>query len=190
MSQRVSKCRQDIKDAFVQLLRSKDPDRISVKELCARAGVNRSTFYQHYEYMEALIGDVISDCVYEVCMGGDLLYEFVNENTVITRKSIRSYMDRFQKNRTLIRFCMLERNESYLGMIIRTQVEISMNRSDAPVRYYPAFFQNAGVLSVLIEWIRNGKPVPEEMIVEIIYRFSGAMYEKEPYAFDHGSARR
>lgn len=37
-----------IRRAFTELLREKPIQRISVKELCTRAGINRGTFYTHY----------------------------------------------------------------------------------------------------------------------------------------------
>ena len=54
-------------EAFILLLDKKDYEYITVKEICAKAGVNRSTFYLHYETindlleesLEFLIGDFI-----------------------------------------------------------------------------------------------------------------------------------
>ena len=36
-------------EAFILLLDKKDYEFITVKEICEKAGVNRSTFYLHYE---------------------------------------------------------------------------------------------------------------------------------------------
>lgn len=41
--------------AFLELLEKKDFEFITVKEICAKAEVNRSTFYLHYE----TIGDLL-----------------------------------------------------------------------------------------------------------------------------------
>lgn len=45
--------------AFLELLGKKDFSYITVKELCETAGVNRSTFYLHYE----TIGDLLAESV-------------------------------------------------------------------------------------------------------------------------------
>ena len=42
-------------EALLLLLEQKDFDRITVKELCQKAGVNRTTFYLHYENMGDLL---------------------------------------------------------------------------------------------------------------------------------------
>lgn len=45
--------------AFLELLEQKDFEYITVKEICKKAGVNRSTFYLHYE----TISDLLSESV-------------------------------------------------------------------------------------------------------------------------------
>ena len=42
-------------EALISLLENKDFEYITVKELCERAGVNRSTFYLHYENTSDLL---------------------------------------------------------------------------------------------------------------------------------------
>ena len=42
-------------EAFLALLEKKDFAYITVKEICAAAGVNRSTFYLHYETINDLL---------------------------------------------------------------------------------------------------------------------------------------
>ena len=48
-----------IDQAFLKLLEQKDMEYITVKEICEAAGVNRSTFYLHYE----TIGDLLAESV-------------------------------------------------------------------------------------------------------------------------------
>ena len=44
-------------EAFLELLEKKDFAYITVKEICERAGVNRSTFYLHYETVNDLLAE-------------------------------------------------------------------------------------------------------------------------------------
>lgn len=46
-------------EALIALLEEKDFEYISVKEICARAGVNRSTFYLHYETVADLLSEAM-----------------------------------------------------------------------------------------------------------------------------------
>ena len=46
-------------EAFLDLLSKKDFAYITVKEICDKAGVNRSTFYLHYETVSDLLSESI-----------------------------------------------------------------------------------------------------------------------------------
>ncbi|MCD7838486.1 MAG: TetR/AcrR family transcriptional regulator [Clostridiales bacterium] len=46
-------------EALLHLLEQKEFEFITVKEICEKAGVHRSTFYLHYE----TVGDLLSECV-------------------------------------------------------------------------------------------------------------------------------
>ena len=56
---RADRSKEKIKKAFMELFQTKEPDEISVVELCKKAKVNRSTFYAHYGYMDNLIREVL-----------------------------------------------------------------------------------------------------------------------------------
>ena len=49
--------------AFLALLEEKDFEYITVKELCKRADVNRSTFYLHYENMTDYSRKALNICM-------------------------------------------------------------------------------------------------------------------------------
>ena len=42
-------------EALLVLLEKKEYEFITVKEICEKAGVNRSTFYLHYETIDELL---------------------------------------------------------------------------------------------------------------------------------------
>jgi AcrR family transcriptional regulator len=52
MDKRVVKTRNAVFNALLELSSEKQPDRISVIELCERAGINKSTFYLHYKSID------------------------------------------------------------------------------------------------------------------------------------------
>ena len=55
---RVRVTRQLIRKALTELLRQKPIQSISVKELCASAGINRGTFYAHYTDVYDLLAQI------------------------------------------------------------------------------------------------------------------------------------
>ena len=54
MDLRVEKTEKAIKNAFIELRSQKPLEKITVKELCAEARINKSTFYSHYQDIYAL----------------------------------------------------------------------------------------------------------------------------------------
>jgi len=57
-------------DSLLELLSDRSVDEISVKELCEKAGVNRSTFYAHYGKVRDVITEMeseITNRVKEIC---------------------------------------------------------------------------------------------------------------------------
>ena len=55
---RVRKTITGIKAAFEALICEKDYEKITVKELCDRAQVNKKTFYHYYETLDALLAEM------------------------------------------------------------------------------------------------------------------------------------
>lgn len=73
---RIRKTEQALHQAFVQLIMEKDLTQMSVLELCARADINKSTFYLHYRDIYDLAGKIKSrllDDAYEIIAEYDVL---------------------------------------------------------------------------------------------------------------------
>lgn len=70
MDPRIARTRSSLQEALFHLARERDLDDISIADIAERAGVNRSSFYQHYSDKDTLLADAI-DAVAEVA-GADL----------------------------------------------------------------------------------------------------------------------
>ena len=58
---RVTMTKRMLKDALIEMLREKDIYQVSIRELCQRADVNRSTFYKYYGSQFDLLADMEDD---------------------------------------------------------------------------------------------------------------------------------
>ena len=67
MDIRVKKTKRAIQKAFIDLLREKPIEKITVKEIAERAEINKTTFYSHYETLDALIAEMERQTVQLVC---------------------------------------------------------------------------------------------------------------------------
>ena len=67
MDIRVKKTKRAIQKAFIDLLREKPIEKITVKEIAERAEINKTTFYSHYETLDALTAEMERQTVQLVC---------------------------------------------------------------------------------------------------------------------------
>ncbi|MBR4209034.1 MAG: TetR/AcrR family transcriptional regulator [Lachnospiraceae bacterium] len=69
---RVTRTERLIREAFLHLLTEQDFDDIRIKQIAERAGINRKTFYSHYEGKETLYEQMVRELLSELC--GSLIY--------------------------------------------------------------------------------------------------------------------
>ena len=50
-----------IKDTFVELLEERPLSQITVKDIVSKAGINRNSFYYHYDDLPSLIESIVMD---------------------------------------------------------------------------------------------------------------------------------
>ena len=66
---RIIKTKRSIAAAFLELRSKKELERITVKELCERAAVNKSTFYTHYQDLYDLADQLETQVAADIVAG-------------------------------------------------------------------------------------------------------------------------
>ena len=158
-----------IRQAFTKLLREKPIQRIAVKELCQEAGVNRSTFYSHYEDLYAL-SDALETQVVEQVIFGLHHPEYVFERPAqFTRELFQGY--RAQDERIQILF-----SGSRSGRMVE-KVEESVKQ--LVFRQHPEYARNPDMHIFLSYTVYGGyhayirsRDLPREQVVELISQLS------------------
>lgn len=157
-------------DAFLTILAKKDFKYITVKEICEVAGVNRSTFYLHYETMSDLLLESISRMneQFHACMEKDsdvfsakLRNCPRDELYLITPDYLTPYLSYIKNNKRL--FLTATENAAVLGMdksydrMFRHVFSPILDRygvlqQDRP--YIMAFYIR-GLMAIISEWLKN-----------------------------------
>ena len=71
-SRRTQMTKRLIRTALVELMEEKTLERITIKELCERADVNRTTFYLHYSDQRSVLNDLKEEvCRQTIAMIGE-----------------------------------------------------------------------------------------------------------------------
>lgn len=172
-------------EAFLALLEKKDLAYITVKEICEAAGVNRSTFYLHYE----TIGDLLAESVehmnrhFQDYMSHDLeifvtkLYTCpLEELYLVTPEYLVPYLRYIRNHRRLFRTAT--ENAAVLGLdsaydrMFRHVFTPILERFGVPEqdRPYMMTFYIRGLMAIIAEWLKGDCSDPEEHIIAVIHR--------------------
>ena len=172
-------------EAFLTLLGKKDFAYITVKEICEVAGVNRSTFYLHYETMSDLLSESVSRMneQFLACMEKDsdafsakLRNCPRDELYLITPDYLTPYLSYIKNNKRLFRTAT--ENAAVLGMdksydrMFRHVFTPILDRYGIPQqdrRYIMAFYIQ-GLMAIISEWLRNDCADSIAYVVDMIQR--------------------
>ncbi len=96
MDKRIVRTRHAVFNAVFELATEKELDKITVVELCEKAGINKSTFYLHYKSINDCLQkcfDLFTDKILE--FGKDIDY---NTMSVSPEETVKKILDAAEKN--------------------------------------------------------------------------------------------
>ena len=162
--------RQVITDAFLQLLRQKPVEGITVKEVCALAQINRSTFYRQYK-----------DCF-------DLMEQLEQRGLELLEELLQATQAQGTAATMTSLLCALRDNDSLLGVMARQNQDerflyamvercfrymntrqenmaIAANETQQNMRNA---FLAAGVGGIIQYWLRSGMQTEPGQVAAVI----------------------
>ncbi len=174
---RVRYTRMRIREAFLQCLKDKPVTRITVKEICDSAEINRATFYLHYkdpfDLLEQLEEETLEKLrqmisVREELGGGNLLPALLRgmKNTAGGLDLLASSNgDPAFAGKVSILFY-----ESYFPRVARNIPDCTPEEQDAVFR-----FLAGGCGNLIADWLRRGMDTPPEELAALMGRLSAAL---------------
>lgn len=169
--------------ALIELLKQKPIEYITVSELCKTAGVNRSTFYLHYEH----IGDLLDETT-RYMLDGFLSYFSENTQSIALNLSDCELDElNFINDTYLIPYLTYIKENKEIFLTALSSVKILgfedvykrmfnnifnpiLDRFNYPVedRKYVMMYYLNGINAVCLEWMKDDCKKPLEEISEII----------------------
>ncbi|MEE0435610.1 MAG: TetR/AcrR family transcriptional regulator [Peptococcaceae bacterium] len=156
--------------AFLKLLEKKDMEYITVKEICETAGVNRSTFYLHYETIDDLLAESVQYMNQQFQEHMKLEAEKsvskirecpLEELYLITPTYLIPYLKYIRQNKRLFRTALknsssLRLDRTYSRMMRHVFLPI-LERFQVPEadREYMMAFYISGLMAILSEWLKH-----------------------------------
>lgn len=180
--------------AFLSILGKKDFSYITVKEVCAKAEVNRSTFYLHYDTMEDLLSESVEYMNEQFLdyMKQDTnafmsrIRECpINELYLVTPQYLMPYLNYIRDNKNLFFTAVkntkaLRLEESYDNMFrfVFSPILERYQVSDEIRRYIMAFYVE-GFMAIITQWLKNDCKDTVERIMEVMQKCTAVQMNTE-----------
>lgn len=160
------------KSAVMDLLREKGSvEKISVRELCQRAELNRSTFYAHYSEPKDLLLEVENELLLST---EDHLKKIGAENNIGAHKYILSFLKYIKDNDKPFRTLLVDsaepefRSRFMQQSILQFIENLHITFQKDAEQYIYSYILN-GSAGIIIQWIRSDYAADESMICELLF---------------------
>ena len=170
-------------EALITLLEKKDFEYITVKEICTVAGVNRSTFYLHYENTSDLLKETTryildKHFAYYSSDTKGITERFANcelkDLVFITSEYLTPYLTFIKDNQRLFKVSIKHFNSlgmyDVYGRMFKHIFNPILERFHVPEneRAYIMKFYLTGVYAIVMEWIDKNCSDDTETLIKVI----------------------
>lgn len=171
---RTVRTKKAIRDTFVELLETKDINRISVSELSDTANLGRGTFYLHYKDIYDLYEQIENEAFEHLGHFYDnMIFSMESINVVGFIELLTEYIS---LNHRIFKILLmpngkLSKNDKFTDFFKQKEIEELnlFNLTDMKELEYKKLestFLVAGVVRVLGEWIIEDRPTDTKVLVE------------------------
>ena len=168
-------------EALLILLEKKDIEFITVKEVCEKAGVNRSTFYLHYDTIDDLFEETIEMLNQEFLKSFKvkdikLLIKNGNKEDImfINEEFLNPYLEFVKKNKRVLKMIhkrpILFKNENIYSKMceelffpILSRFGVAKDEQVFRLEYF-----TRGTVGIINKWLELDCEMPISKIIEII----------------------
>ena len=160
------------KNALMDLLKEKGSvAKISVRELCDRAELNRSTFYAHYQEPNDLLIEIETELLDAT---EEHLKKIGAENDIGAHKYILSFLQYIRQNDKSFRTLLIDstdpefRSRFMQQSIIQFVDNLRIELPKELEQYIFSYILN-GSTGIIIQWIRSDYAADENEIVNLLF---------------------
>lgn len=163
-----------IKQAYIELLQKKSVGQVTVKELCACADVNRSTFYDHYTDFNSILREIEADFL-------DHMPFFKLAGTKSDLKAEVLSFVRYAKDNSAA-FIILIKNGILFDAIYQSALRANVKSglfsdvANKKARFITGFTVY-GTIELLTQWLTDNTAASENEIAKMIIQLSRACYD-------------
>lgn len=161
-----------LKNALMDLLGEKGSvAKISVRELCERADLNRSTFYAHYSEPKELLEEVENELLDAT---REHLQKIGAENDIGAHRYLLSFLIYIKENDKPFRTLLIDagdpefRSKFMQQSIIQFVENLNISFPKDQEQYIYSYILN-GSTGVIIQWMRSDYSIDENALVDLLF---------------------
>lgn len=168
-------------ESLLILLEKKDIDYITVKEICEKAGVNRSTFYLHYDTIDDLFKETIerlnNDFInsFKIKDVSNLIYNGNKEDVIFIKKEfLEPYLEFVKRNKRVLKMVykrpILFKSENIYNKMSEELFFPILTRFGVPQeeQIYKLEFFTKGTSAIVNKWLMYDCKMPISKVMEIV----------------------
>lgn len=166
-------------EALLKILENKDYEYITIKEICDKAGYNRSTFYLHYESIDDLLDESIRYTMSEFYNKFENKHSIIdigrNDDLIFIKDEyLNPYLDFVKENKIIFKLAykrpkVLKVNDTYYNLkkYILNPILEKYKVEEEKRKYIIDFYVN-GIMAIIKEWVDNECIEDKNFIIEVI----------------------
>jgi AcrR family transcriptional regulator len=163
-----------LQDALMELMEEKSISKITIKELCQKADINRTTFYAHYTDQNDLLHEIEASVLLSVSKFVGSLHCPMDKSSII--QIIQEFLQYIADNNKHIQILLSEQGNVYfqkeLFTMIYEQCEImALAAPSSTTEFYSIFVLN-GSIGLIQHWLKSGLTKSVNDMSEIIFNMA------------------
>lgn len=171
IDRRVRMSKTFLKEALISLLQQKRIARITVKELCDLADVNRSTFYAHYTDIYSLLNEMENDIMTELTRALQAYVDNTEDSMMMIEKLIEFIGSKHEECEVLLSAHSGLSFEKKIKNVARQFLLSDWEKvaiTDERLFDYVSAFIISGSIEIVKTWLDNGRNTSPKEIAQLI----------------------
>ena len=163
-----------LRDALMELMEQKPISQITVKELCAKADINRTTFYAHYSDPNDLLHTIEADVLLSVSKAVSSLHCPIDNSSIL--QVFQELLQYIADNNKHIQILLSERGDVYfpkeLFTMIYEKCELMALAPPSSTKEFYFIFVLNGSIGLIQHWLKSGLTKSTKEMAEIIFNMA------------------
>lgn len=164
--------RKALQDSLMELMKEKPISKITIKEICENADINRTTFYAHYKDQYDLLEQIENETLEWAKEKITKILESTKKSEVI--KILEGIFEYFTENNNHIQVLMSEQGDidfqKKVFTLIYEQCDMSHPNTEMQELYF--IFAVNGSIGLIQRWLKNGLDKSAREMAEAIYNMA------------------